>query len=152
MENTARPITSEQRRMLSKLYEKKVAERISKARQERSDKEDKLEKQIIKAEYKELVDLVEQWNKLDVACKKTRELLEEKTRQEAHVSFSSYGNDPLILNGSHPEVKKFNEASIDLWAKMEEARDKILTNIWGLDASYGELVKMIDEEFGAIGV
>lgn len=141
--------------MLSKLYEKKVDARMQEARDKRSEQKDKLEAQIISKEFSGLTQLVEKWQKLEKQCTELRSAIENAVHATPHVHFSTYGSSkssPLSLNSTHPELEAFSKADTRLRKEMDEAKDRILTDIWGLTGDYNAILAAIDKEFKTLGV
>lgn len=145
-------ISGEQRKMLSKLYEKQISERISQANTKRNEEQKELEKQILLNESGKLGEVYETWRKLKTAEEEARKKLEELTGKN-NSGFTFYGyREELEVSGSHPKVDKFTDETRAIQQKMEQAKDEIMMDIWGLSGGYKEIIAAIDAKFKALGV
>ena len=151
MEQTTKPITSEQRRMLSKLYEKKVDARLAETRSAQNVAREQLEKSIIKEDFGHVQKLVDKFVAAKEAIKIQEQELEDAVRKEKHLSYHSY-SERLSLDRQHPSYTQLTKTQDKQLQDMDEAKDRIMVEVWGLSGSYNELLELIEKEFKAIGV
>jgi hypothetical protein len=151
MEQTTKPITSEQRRMLSKLYEKQISARISDANQRRNEKQKAFEQGLVESEMKEWADKIKKVAKLEEEAGRLKKEI-EKGVEGTNFRFKTWSGLEIDVENTHPKMREFEKESRNLSRKMSEAQDKIMMDIWGLTGDYNAILEAIEKEFKAIGV
>lgn len=137
--------------MLSKLYEKQINNKIAEANQHRRLEQEAVEKGLVDLEMKEWADKVKKVIKLEEDANKLKKEI-EKGVQDTHFRFKTWSSLAIDVEDSHPRMKAFDEASRALARKMDEAKDKIMVDIWGLTGDYNAVLAAIEKEFKALGV
>lgn len=131
-----------QRRMLADLYGRKmdnvIAQESAKLRSQAAL--DQLLEETVK-DNDELKKAVKEYRKHQEGLK---ELGKKLTDSRISIS-GGYYSDKIYLAHDHPAKVAYDEKTRDTIAKLNEAKDRILAEIWGIDASYEEVVKRIEK-------
>lgn len=147
---TTQTLNNTQRNMLTKLY----TEKINNALNEFKEKE--------KKERNELDAKLVEKNKL---ANKAKKMLEESKRLQEQSDKIEREAQAIVkdmphfytgycigvaASSDHPEIKKLEEKQEARQTKMNELKNKILTDIWGMTASYDEMVSTIEKAIAAV--
>ena len=149
--NMEKTITSDQRKMLSKLYDKQIEEKMKQEREKRNQEQEEFENNIINTEAKSFKDRLKKLNDLEKLVEKTEKELKTEL-EDTKFYFSGYDPKEISIKSEHSKLKKFNDETKNLYQKMDTAKTKILVDIWGLTGDYNAIVNQINKEFEAIGL
>lgn len=147
-----KPITSEQRKMLSKLYDQQINKRIEQAKSKRNEQDTAMNQTLLKSDAKAFVSKA---NKIKTLRKEANELEEELEKEIKNTGFrlESYSKEcNVLVCNDHPKQKEFDEETRKLNEKMEEAKTRIMVDIWGLTGNYNEVCATIEKEFKTLGL
>jgi len=139
-------LNGEQKKVLYKLFEQKINDRISKTKADFYRVKDITERKIL-AEAKQSPAI----KKLIAAIKQAE--IDQKTAENAldNAGYKQgYHNELTISYSGHPELKKLEKLSDKTLAKMEELKLKLLSDIHGLPMTYAEMTAYINSELAKI--
>jgi flagellin-specific chaperone FliS len=141
-----RLLNSDQKKMLFRLFEKKIDEkkqaRETLSREEREKKDEELERNA------EKIPAVAKLIKKIREARKEEETAEKELRKLGY-GMNSYNENATILSG-HKEIISLEKKQEKILQDMENLKMKLLADIYGLPMSYEEIISHIDKEMARI--
>jgi len=139
-------LNGEQKKVLYKLFEAKINERVSKIRNAFSTAENKLSRQLLdQAENNPAI------KKLRATIKQAEIDSAKAEKEIGKLGFSlSYHKDELNIKNDHAELEKLSRANGKKLDKAETLKLKLLADIHGLPMTYDELTSYIEGELEKI--
>lgn len=148
----SKTLNNQQRKVLSKLYEKQFAVKKQEIREERNQEftklKEKLNSKLKDKDFQEYVKATETVKRLEKVLKDRYE------NTEVEFSTASYSSGPSLSVKTHsydparnpinPELAKFNQETNKVLEKVEVAEQEAQTRIYGLDVTFDEIKKEID--------
>lgn len=139
-------LNGEQKKVLYKLFEQKINDRLQKTKTGFANAEKKLEDQI-EADAKKNPAIIKLLNKV-----KQAKIDQDNARKElGKAGFNlSYNDEHLNVNYDNPAINKLRKEREKVVNKQEELKLKLLADIHGLPMTYAEMTDYINGELTKI--
>lgn len=147
---TTQTLNNTQRNMLTKLYTEKINVALSVIKDKNKEERNMLDTKLVEKNK-----LANKAKKMFEESKKLQEQSDKIEREATAIIkdmpyFYNCYSSGVSANGDHPEIIKLVEKQEIRQTKMNELKNKILTDIWGMTASYDEMVATIEKAIATV--